>query len=124
MSIYLLTYACDYAIMHVSYRKGETDMISYKPLKHTLVDQGLTWRELRERCEPPLGISTTDRISRGDLISLQVIDRICTALSVPIQNVIEHVPDDLAEKDSENESEPYQTAAESQSNNGRTEGNS
>lgn len=74
-------------------------MISYKPLMHTLVDQGLTWKELRERCEPPLGGSTTDRIRRGDLISLQVVDRICTALSVPIEQVIEHVPDDLAEND-------------------------
>lgn len=74
-------------------------MISYKPLRHTLVDKGMTWKQLRERSTPPLGVSTTDRISRGDLISLQVIDRICTALSVPIQNVIEHVPDDLAEND-------------------------
>lgn len=72
-------------------------MISYKPLKHQLVEQGLTWKQLRERCEPHLGVSTTDRISRGDQVSLDVIDRICSALNVQIQQVIEHIPDQQRE---------------------------
>ena len=65
---------------------------SYKPLFKALIDKSMTREELRLK----IGASsaTFTKMSRGDYIALEVLDRICTALDVPIEAVIEHVKDE------------------------------
>ena len=65
-------------------------LISYKPLFHTLIDKGLTREQMRQRVG--LGKTTLSKISTGKLVSLEVIERICASLGVPVSAVSEFVP--------------------------------
>ena len=71
--------------------QGAIFMISYKPLFHTLIEKGLTREQLRQRVKA--APSTFSRIYAGKLVQLDLIDRICRALDVPVSNVIESVED-------------------------------
>ena len=64
---------------------------NYKPLFITLINKGMSKEQLRKA----IGASTTTftKINKGDYIALEVLDRICTALNVPIEAVIEHIPE-------------------------------
>ena len=69
---------------------------NYKPLFKTLIDRDVTKEQLRKM----IGASTTTftKINKGDYIALEVLDRICTALDVPIEAVIEHVKGDAPQE--------------------------
>ncbi len=69
-------------------------MISYKPLFHTLIDQGLTREQMRQRVG--IGKTTLSKISTGKYVSLEVIEKIALTLGVPISSVVEVVPEDDA----------------------------
>ena len=69
---------------------------SYKPLFKLLIDKGMTRDELRK--EIGASSATFTKMSRGDYIALEVLDRICTALNDPIEAVIEHVPESPKEE--------------------------
>ena len=69
---------------------------NYKPLLKLLIDKGMSKEELR--LEIGASRTTFAKINKGDYIALEVLDRICTALDVPIEAVIEHVKD-LSVKD-------------------------
>lgn len=64
-------------------------MISYKPLFHTLIEKGLTREQLRGLVKA--APSTFSRIYAGKPVQLDLIDRICRALDVPVSSVIESV---------------------------------
>lgn len=63
-------------------------MFTYKPLLKQLIDKGMTKTQLREK----LGISmaTLAKISKGEYVSMKVLDNICSILDCRIENVIEH----------------------------------
>lgn len=65
-------------------------MISYKPLFTTLIQQGMTKTELRKA----VGFSTTAlaKMSKGEYVSLETIDKICLYLDCKIEDVIEIIP--------------------------------
>lgn len=65
---------------------------SYKPLLKVLIDKGMNKEDLRKIVKA--GPNSFARISKGENISLDLLDRICTALDVPIEAVIEHVKDE------------------------------
>ena len=71
-------------------------MISYKPLFRLLLEKGLTKTQLRNA----LGFSsrTLAKMSKGEYISLEIIDKICVYLDCRIEDVIEILP---SEKDGE-----------------------
>lgn len=70
---------------------------SYKPLFKLLIDRDMNREDLRKT----IGASATtfSKMSKGEYVALEVLDRICSALRAPIQNVIEHEPAASAEAD-------------------------
>lgn len=74
-------------------------MISYKPLFHTLIDKGLTREQMRQRVG--LGKTTISKISTGKHISLEVVERICLSLGVPVSAVVEVLPGTPGESEGE-----------------------
>ncbi len=62
-------------------------MISYKPLKVTLAEKEISRKELAKAC----GISTMTmaRIDKGEQIGLNILDKICQYLQVPLNKVVE-----------------------------------
>lgn len=74
-------------------------MISYKPLFHTLIDKGLTREQMRQRVG--LGKTTISKISTGKHVSLEVVERICLSLGVPVSAVVEVLPGTPGESEGE-----------------------
>lgn len=62
-------------------------MVTYKPLWHTLIDQGMKKMELVER----VGMSraTLSKLNNDNYVALEVLDRICKELDCPIEAVVE-----------------------------------
>lgn len=62
-------------------------MISYKPLKVTLAEKEISRKELAKAC----GISTMTmaRIDKGEQIGLNILDKVCQYLQVPLDKVVE-----------------------------------
>lgn len=71
-------------------------MISYKPLKIILAEKEISRKELAKAC----GISTMTmaRIDKGEQIGLNILDKVCQYLQVPLDKVVEIKLDKLKEK--------------------------
>lgn len=65
-------------------------MVSYKPLFKLLVERNMTKTQLREA----VGFSpaTLAKMSKGEYVSLEVIENICKYLDCKIEDVIEILP--------------------------------
>ncbi len=61
---------------------------TYKPLWKLLIDKEMSKKELMEKTG--ISKSTMDKMSRGETISLEVIDRICNHFDCKVEDVIEH----------------------------------
>lgn len=61
---------------------------SFNPLWKLLIDKGMKKDDLRQA----IGISssTLAKMSKGEFVSLDVIDKICNYLNCRIEDVIEH----------------------------------
>ena len=59
----------------------------YKPLWKLLIDKEMTKKDLLIKAE--ISKSTMDKMSRGENVSLDVINRICQYFNCDIQDVIE-----------------------------------
>lgn len=62
---------------------------SYKPLWKLLIDKDMTKKQLMR--ETGISKSTMDKMARGEIVSLEIIDRICSCLQCSVENVIEHI---------------------------------
>ena len=62
---------------------------SYKPLWKMLIDKDMTKKKLMEVTH--ISKSTIDKMGRGEKISLDIIDRICSYFDCNIENVLEHI---------------------------------
>jgi len=71
--------------------------VSYRPLKHLLIDRGLKLGDLRDPAVAGLNSSTVTRIDRDEYVSLQTIELICSSLSCRIEDVVEFVSVDIKE---------------------------
>ena len=65
-------------------------MFNYKPLLKLLIDKGMTKTQLREQLG--ISMSTLDKITKNEYISMKVLDDICSLLNCKIEDVIEHQP--------------------------------
>ena len=76
---------------NVNIKKGGCSMISYKPLFRLLLEKDMTKTNLKEA----IGFSsaTLARLSKGEYVSLELLDKICSYLHCNIEDVVEHVPD-------------------------------
>ncbi len=70
-------------------------MISYKPLMHTLIDRGMSREDLKQCAK--IGATTASKIFTGKHVALEVLERICLALGVPLSSVVEVLPGETAE---------------------------
>ncbi|WII39945.1 helix-turn-helix domain-containing protein [Paenibacillus thiaminolyticus] len=66
-------------------------MISYKPLQKLLIDRDIKKQELLRMT----GISsaTMAKLNTNEYVSLEVIDKICTALNCQPRDLLEHIPE-------------------------------
>jgi DNA-binding Xre family transcriptional regulator len=65
-------------------------MISYQPLWITLAKKGMKKKDLYSVASS----ATVARMGRGEYIALEVLDKICTELDCPIEEVIEWKKDE------------------------------
>jgi len=62
---------------------------SYKPLWKLLIDKEMTKKQLMEATG--ISKSTMDKMGRGEQVSLDIIDRICTYFNCDVIEIIEHL---------------------------------
>ena len=62
--------------------------VSYKPLWKKLIDEDMTKKALGEKAG--ISKSTIDKMSRGENVSMDVLDKICKALDCDFSDLIEH----------------------------------
>lgn len=79
-------------------------MISYKPLQKLLIDREIKKLELLKMT----GISsaTLAKLNTNEYVSLEIIDKICSALNCQPGDLLEHIPENKQGiKDAKNESD-------------------
>lgn len=62
---------------------------SYKPLWKLLIDKDLNKKQLM--AITGISKSTMDKMARSEIVSLAIIDKLCTYFNCPVDAVIEHV---------------------------------
>ena len=66
--------------------------VSYRKLWKLLIDKRMKKTELLK--ESDISTTTLSKLSKDQIVSMEVMRRICTALSCDIGDVMEMVPDD------------------------------
>jgi len=66
-------------------------MISFDPLWSTLASKQMNKGDLQKITR--LSSTTIAKLSKNEVVKLDVVDRICGALQVPIYDVVEIIPD-------------------------------
>ena len=61
-------------------------MISYKPLMKLMIEKDLTRAEICKRLN--ISCTTLAKLSKGDYLSLRVIEQICLLLDCNIEDVV------------------------------------
>lgn len=61
---------------------------TYKPLWKMLIDQDMTKKELMQHTG--ISKSTMDKMGRGETVSLEIVDRICSYFGCRVEDVIAH----------------------------------
>lgn len=62
---------------------------SYKPLWKLLIDKEMTKKQLME--STGISKSTMDKMGRGESVSMDIIDRICSFFNCDLSEIIEHI---------------------------------
>ena len=66
-------------------------MISYEPLRKTLIERNLNISDLRNDHGGFLSTSTVTKLSKDGDLKLSMIDKICKELDIPVEKVIKFV---------------------------------
>ena len=64
--------------------------VCYKKLRKLLIDRDITKTQLRQKTG--IGTATLAKLSSNEYISLEVVDKICTALEVQPNDIMEIIP--------------------------------
>ena len=64
---------------------------SYKPLWKLLIDKEMTKKQLMEAAG--ISKSTMDKMGRGEKVSMDIIDRICSYFNCDVRDILEHIAD-------------------------------
>lgn len=75
--------------------------ISFNPLWKLLIDRGLTKKQLQQMTG--LANGTMARLRKGDPVTTEVIERICTALDCRIEEVLEQKTSQHSPKETKEE---------------------
>jgi len=75
-------------------------MISYKPFQKLLIDRGLKKKDIINTA----GISnaTVAKLNTNDYVSLEIIDKICSALNCQPGDLLEYLPGPVPDKEKQN----------------------
>lgn len=65
---------------------------SYKPLWKLLIDKEMTKKQLMEATK--ISKSTIDKMSRGEQVSMDIVDRICCYFRCEVSEVIGHIQEE------------------------------
>lgn len=65
---------------------------SYNKLWKLLIDKNMTKSELRKAIG--MSSSTMAKMGKGENVSLDVIDKICSLLNCKVEDILEHVSED------------------------------
>lgn len=60
----------------------------YKPLFKTMIDRDVTREELKKELQ--LSSATMAKLSKGEYVSMAVLDKLCIYLSCEIEDIIKH----------------------------------
>lgn len=69
---------------------------TYKPLWKLLIDKDMTKKELMQKAD--ISKSTVDKMGRCEIVSLDIIDRICNYFDCSIEDVVEHINQEKEDK--------------------------
>ncbi len=61
---------------------------SYKPLWKLLIDKEMSKKDFMEATS--ISKSTMDKMGRSEIVSMEIIDRICDYFNCKVEDVIEH----------------------------------
>jgi putative transcriptional regulator len=64
---------------------------SFNPLWKILIDKGMTKEKLRIALK--FSPSTIAKMSKGENVSMDVLDKICEYFNVPLSDIVEYVPE-------------------------------
>jgi len=67
-------------------------MISYKPFQKMLIDKGLKKQQVM--AEAGISNATMAKLNTNSYVSLEIIDKLCTALNSQPGDLIEHIPEE------------------------------
>ena len=62
---------------------------SYKPLWKLLIDRDMSKKDMMEATG--VSKSTVNKMSRGNPVSMDILDRLCDYFQCPIQDIVEHL---------------------------------
>lgn len=62
---------------------------SYKPLWKLLIDKDMTKKQLM--IATSISKSTMDKMGRGEQVSMDIIDRLCSFFNCHVEDIIEHI---------------------------------
>ena len=65
-------------------------MISYKPLWKLLIDREMNKTDLR--LQAGISANTITKMGKGEEVSLSVLNKICSAMNVGYNDIIEFIP--------------------------------
>lgn len=66
--------------------------VTYKKLFHLLIDRGIATAELTEQADFSANILT--RLRRDHYVSLESIEKLCSALDCGVDDILEFIPDE------------------------------
>ncbi|MCS1393076.1 helix-turn-helix transcriptional regulator [Lysinibacillus boronitolerans] len=61
----------------------------YKPLFKTMIDKNVTREQIKKELQ--LSPATMAKLTKGENVSLTVLDKLCTFLDCEIEDVISHI---------------------------------
>jgi DNA-binding Xre family transcriptional regulator len=64
---------------------------SFNPLWKILIDKGMTKEKLRIALK--FSPSTIAKMSKGENVSMDVLDKICEYFNVPLSDIVEYIPE-------------------------------
>lgn len=73
--------------------------LSYKKLWKLLIDRDIPKGEFRKLAQ--ISSSTSSKLLRGDSVTTEVLLRICSALNCQMDDILEIIPDEQSDKDSD-----------------------
>ena len=69
--------------------------VSYKKLFKLLIDRNMRRKDLRELTG--ISYSTLAKLTNGDNVNMEVIEKLCLALNCRIEEIVEIIPDSSEE---------------------------